>query len=270
MNAKKILAVVIAALVLASGVLAGCKKKEAAGLTKTPGVLTVGMEIGYPPFEYYDVDGKTPIGFDVQMAKALADKLGLKVEFVDTAWDGIFAGVTKGDYDCIMSASTITPERLAVHNFTRPYIGNAQAMVVLKGSPITAQSPEDCAGLGVAYQGETTSDIFMQKYAAAGVPFTPYEYEKVMSCFDELKLRRVDVVVCDSTVAADYLAEPGNPYEIRWQGEADEFFGVCLKKGNDALTAELDKALDALFADGTMLKLSQEIFGMDLVSAARK
>jgi polar amino acid transport system substrate-binding protein len=229
------------------------------------------MEIGYPPFEYYDVDGKTPIGFDVRMAKILGEKMGLKVQFIDTAWDGIFAGVTKGDYDCIMSAATITPERQLVHNFTKPYIGNTQAIVLPKGSSLKVSKPEDLSGLGVSYQAETTSDIFMRKYAEQGLVFTPYEYDKVMSCFDELKLGRVDIIVCDSTVALDYLANPDYNVEIRWQNAtADEFFGVCLKKGNDPLTAAMDEALDALFADGTMLKLSQEIFGMDLVSAARQ
>ncbi|MDR3312217.1 MAG: transporter substrate-binding domain-containing protein [Spirochaetaceae bacterium] len=269
MNAKKLFAATLAVLTLSGGVFAG-GNKETGGLTKTPGVLTVGMEIGYPPFEYYDADGKTPIGFDVQMAKALGAKMGLTVKFVDTAWDGIFAGVTKGDYDCIISAATITPERQGAHNFTRPYIGNAQAIVLLKGSTRKIGKPEDLAGLGVAYQEETTSDIFMRKYEEQGLKFKAYEYEKVMSCFDELKLGRVDAIVCDSLVAVDYVASPNSSFQIVWQGPADDFFGICLKKGNDALTAALDKTLDELFADGTMLKISMDVFNMDLVSAARK
>jgi polar amino acid transport system substrate-binding protein len=204
------------------------------------------------------------------MAAALGEKLGHKVQYIDTAWDGIFAGVTKGDYDCIISASAITPERLAAHNFSKPYIGNALAIVVATGSRLNIEGPESCKGLNVAYQAETTSDIFMQKYADQGLSFTPREYEKVMSCFDELRLGRVDVVVCDSTVAVDYLANPAYNVEVRWQSDAEEFFGICLKKGNDALTAALNDALDALFADGTMLRLSNEIFGLDLVSVARK
>jgi polar amino acid transport system substrate-binding protein len=143
-------------------------------------------------------------------------------------------------------------------------------MVVLKDSKVTAKSPEQCAGLGVAYQAETTSDIYMTKLADAGLKFTAYEYDKVMNCFDELKLGRVDVIVCDSLVAVDYLAPEGNPFKLVWQGPAEEVFAVCLRKGNDALTAALDKALDELFADGTILKISQDIFKMDMVSGARK
>jgi polar amino acid transport system substrate-binding protein len=269
MKTKKLVFIALALLVVAHGMFAA-GKEDAKGMTKKAGVLTVGMEIGYPPFEYFDADGKTPIGFDVQMANAVAAKLGLKVEIVDTAWDGIFAGVTKGDYDCIMSAVTITDERKAAHNFTKPYIGNAQAMVLLKGTTVRAKTPPDLGGLQVAYQEETTSDIYMTKLAEGGLKFTPREYAKVMNCFDDLQLKRVDAIVCDSLVAIDYVADPSSPFEIVWLGDADEYFGICLKKGNDALTAAIDKALDELFADGTILKISQNVFNTDMVSVARK
>ena len=247
----------------------GCAKKQQ-GLTITPGVLTVGMEIGYPPFEYYGADGKTPTGFDVLLAEALTKKMGLQVKFIDTAWDGIFAGVTRGDYDCIISAATITEERLAAHNFSRPYIGNAQCVVTLKSSPRTVGSPMDLGGLQVAYQDETTSDIFMSRFTADGLRFTPREYASVMNCFDDLALGRVDVVVSDSLVAIDYTSQEDSAYQIVWLGEPDDFFGVCFKKGNDALTQAVDKALDELFADGTMLAISQAVFKTDMVSIARK
>ena len=269
MKLRKFAALLAAALAVVSGLYAGGGKQQS-GLTIEDGTLTIGMEIGYPPMEYYDEDGETPIGFDVVMAKALADKMGLKVKYIDTAWDGIFAGVDTGKYDCIISAVTVTPERQAAHNFTKPYIANAQAMVLLKGSQIRARGPEETSGLGVAYQAETTSDIYMAKLADQGVNFTPYEYDKVMNCFDELRLGRVDTIICDSLVAVDYIAPADSPFEIVWQGPAEEVFAICLKKGNDALTAALDKALDELFAEGTILKLSQDVFKIDMVSAARK
>jgi polar amino acid transport system substrate-binding protein len=269
MKLKNVIFTVCIALALAGTAFASGNKQQSGGLTMEPGVLTIGMEIGYPPMEYLDTDGKTPIGFDVSMAKALAAKMGLTVKIVDTAWDGIFAGVSTGKYDCIISAVTVTEERQGAHNFTKPYIGNAQALVLLKGTSVKARSPEELGGLGVAYQAETTSDIYMAKLADQGMKFTPYEYDKVMNCFDELRLGRVDAIVCDSLVAVDYIAPADSPFELVWLGPADEVFAICLKKGNDALTEALDKGLDELFADGTMLKISQEVFKMDLVSAAR-
>jgi polar amino acid transport system substrate-binding protein len=270
MNRKKIVCVGLAALLLAGGAFAGGKTEAPKGLTIKEGVLTVGMEIGYPPMEYFDVDGKTPIGFDIQMAKALADKLGLKVVFIDTAWDGIFAGVDTGKYDCIISSVTVTNERLQACSLTRPYIGNAQSLVLLKTSTITAKSPEELAGLNVAYQAETTTDIYMTKLADAGMKFTAREYDKILNCFDDLKYGRVDAVVCDSLVAFDYVAPADSPFRIVWQGAADETFGICLKKGNTALTEALERALIELFNDGTLLKISQDVFKMDMISSVWK
>jgi len=268
MKKKVVLAAVLVSLVLSTGLYAGARR-QSGGLTLKPGVLSIGMEIGYPPMEYLAADGRTPIGFDVEMGKAIAAKMGLTPEFIDTAWDGIFAGVNTDKYDCIISSVTINDARLRAHNFSKPYIQNTLAIVLLKGSGRNVRSPQDLAGLGVSYQEETTSDDFMSDLAAAGLRFTPYEYDKVMYCFDELRLGRVDAIVTDLLVAYEYVGQANSPFEIVWQGGEEEF-GICLKKGNDALTTAINDALDALFADGTMLRISNSTFGMDLVTAVRK
>ncbi|MDR0402633.1 MAG: transporter substrate-binding domain-containing protein [Treponema sp.] len=264
---KKI--VFFALIVLA---LAGCARKteESEGLTLKQGVLTVGMEIGYPPMEYFDSDGKTPIGFDVELSKALAGKLGLKFEYVDTAWDGIFAGVDTGKYDCIISSVTYNEERAARYNFTKPYIANAQLLVVRKDARVKPRTLEQVQGLRLTYQAETTSDELATNWIEeSGAQVQVFEYDKVMNCFDELTLNRVDVILVDSVVAAEYLSRPNNPFEITAEISNDEVLAVCLKKGNDALTAALDKALDELYADGTLQKISRDVFGTDVVSSVR-
>ena len=136
---KKYVFVVLAVLVIASVAFAG-GKKDSGGLTLRSGVLSIGMEIGYPPMEYYDSDGKTPIGFDVDMGKAIAAKLGLRAEFIDVAWDGIFAGVDTNRYDTIMSSVTITEARQRAHNFSKPYFVNTLAMRCLR-IPHSCQEP---------------------------------------------------------------------------------------------------------------------------------
>jgi polar amino acid transport system substrate-binding protein len=260
--------IIISVFVMAFVLLAGCKR-DSGGLTIKRGVLMVGMEIGYPPMEYLAEDGRTPIGFDVDFAKALAERMGLEVEYVDTAWDGIFAGVETSRYDCIISSVTITPARLEAHNFSKPYIQNTLAIVMPRDSRHNVRSPQDLEGLGVAFQDETTSDYFMQDLAAGGLRFTPYEYDRVMYCFDELRLGRVDAIMTDLLVAFEYIGR-SDLFEIVWQGGEEEF-GICMKRGNDALTEAVDKALNELFEDGTMLRISREIFnGMDLVSAVRR
>ncbi|MDR3344661.1 MAG: transporter substrate-binding domain-containing protein [Oscillospiraceae bacterium] len=109
---------------------------------KKAGKLTVGCEIAYPPMEYKQDDGKTPMGFDIDLAKAIAEVLGLEVEFVDTAWTGIEAGLRNKQYDCIISSYSITEARQEVFYQTKPYINQAQCIVVYAGTAV----PEPSSG----------------------------------------------------------------------------------------------------------------------------
>lgn len=96
------------------------------------GLLTVGAEVGYPPMEYTTEDGLTYVGFDIDVGKAIADLLGLRHTVVNTSWDGIFAGLEKKQYDCIISAVSITPARQEKYILTEPYVANALCIVVKK------------------------------------------------------------------------------------------------------------------------------------------
>lgn len=249
--------------------LISCKPKTEKGdITLKKGVLMIGVEIGYPPMEYFDEDGKTPIGFDIELGNALASKLNLKAEFVDTAWDAIFAGVDTGKYDCIMSSVTLTEERAAKFNFSKPYIVNSQVLIVRKDSPVKPKSLEEIKGLRITFQGETTSDELFQEWVdSTGTKMDVFRYDKVMYCFDELALNRVDVILVDKVVADSYLARPNNPFEMTGQVSDDEVLAICLKKGNNALTEALNKALDEVFAEKTLQQISRNIFGYDVVSS---
>ncbi len=249
---KKLFGLVLV-MVLAMS-FAGCGAKE-------ENVLKVGMEIGYPPFEYFDTDGTTPIGVDVELANALAEKMGVEVELVDTAWDGIFAGLEKGDYDCIISAVTISPDRLLDYSFSDPYIQNFQCIVTLNDAAVKPADPSQMAGLKVGYQEETTSDMYITDYALNnGFEIDPYEYAKVIDVFSDLENGRLDAVICDSTVASSYLGE-GTVFEQSWiQSEEAEEFGVCIKQGNDELVEKINAALAELKADGTLDEILAKYF----------
>ena len=241
---------------------AGCKKSRH-GLTLVDGVLTVGVEIGYPPMEYYDTNG-TLAGFDIELTKALAEKLGLEVKYIDTAWEGIFAGLDTGRYDIAVNV-TILPQRQENYNFTRPYIDSSITYVTLKNSSVKIKEPQDIAGLRVSYQGDTTAQYFSEKLIRQGVMFSFFSYDKIINCFDDLRVVRVDLVIVDNIVAFDYAAKPDSLFEVIWQGPSDEYIGICLKKGNDSLTGALNDALDELFADGALRNISFRIFGKDLI-----
>ena len=215
------------------------------------GVLTVGMEIGYPPFEDFAEDGTTPIGYDVDFAKALGEKLGVTVNFVNTAWDGIFQGIGV-NYDCVISAVTITEERKASMLFSEPYINNYQAVVVTKDFAGTIGSFLDLNNMAIAVQKETTSDILMSDYVSTGsITATISANEKVTTCFTQLENGEVDAVVVDSTVADGYLAANPDKFVKVFQDESEpEQFGVAMALDNTALQAAINEAIALLTAEG--------------------
>jgi len=247
--------------------MAACSKNHN-NIMVNNGVFTVGININYPPMEYYADDGITPIGFDVDLARAIAQDLGLKIEFADTTWDNIFYYLEAKKYDCVISSVTITPDRLSQFNFSSPYINNSLVLVMPKSPKHDIKSPLDIAGLRVAYQEGTTAADYMAVLKRRDVDYTPFEYGKMTQCFDDLHLGRVDAVMTDLVVAHYYLSD--DKYEIVWQGD-EEVLGICFKKSDVALMNAVNKSLDKLFANGTIVKISKENFnGMDLVSTVRR
>jgi len=215
------------------------------------GTLTVGVEIGYPPFEDFAEDGTTPVGYDIDFATAVAKKLGLKVKFINTAWDGIFEGIDK-NYDVVISAVTITNERKATMIFSDPYINNYQAVVVGPNFKNKITSFKDLDGLTIAVQKETTSDVLMSNYKdTKTIKLTMSQNEKVTTCFTQLENGEVDAVVVDSTVADGYLAKDPTKYIKAFQDDSEpEQFGVAIGKQNTALQTSVNKAVAALKEEG--------------------
>lgn len=237
-------------------------------LTIKEGVLQVGAEIGYPPMEYLDKDGVTPIGFDVDVAKAIGEILGLEVEMVDTAWDGIFSSLDSNRYDCVMSAVSINEDRKENYNLTEAYIANRLVLVTKKNSPV--KSPEDLTGLVVATQTETTADEYMKARQEEGLELKDYlVYDQILQCFDDMKLNRVDAVLVDSVVAAYYMGEDSELYSVVWESEEAEPMAVALKKGNDELTAKIEEAIDSLYESGKMAEIAKKHFGTDITEGIR-
>jgi len=250
----KILLVSIFSILLVSCLYAGGKQN-----TIRDGILSVGLE--------YD-NGKKCTDFYMSIGKAVSEKMKLRIEFYEAGRDEIFYGLETGKYDCAISHTPITGELAAAHDFSRPFAANFMVIVLSNDSPYRVQNPDGLAGLGVSYPADSAGKTFLAKLAEGGLRYTPYEYDKTAHCFDELKLGRVDAIMIDFMTAAEYVV-PGSSFQIAWQGEADMMYGICLKKGN-ALTASIDRALDDLFKDKTVNRLSREIFGTDLAAAAGK
>lgn len=252
---KKSFTSILIITILALTSLIGC------GLS-TPETLRVGVAIAYPPFEYYDTDNVTPTGYDVELITEIAARIGMNTEFIDKEWNDIFDGLRKDEYDCIVSAVTITDERIAEFDFSDSYIQNYPCIVVLKETDNKPTSPMDLEGMSVCYQRGTTSENYISQYKANnGLNCDTYGYTKIESCFEELSLKRVDAIFVDSTVASCYCTDEDSLYEVTWQQDgAPEEFGIVIPKSNPELTDKINNALSDMKADGTIDALIDKYF----------
>ena len=244
-----------------SGDSAGDAGDDAAYTLVKDGTLSVGVEIGYPPMEYFDEDGKTPIGFDIEMAQALAEDLGLELELIDTAWDGIFAGVDTDKYDVVISCVSWTADRDEQMALSKTYVANAPVLVVPNDSEIA--DIQDLAGKSVSVQMETTADYLIQEYAAEGLATELKQFDKVINAFEELKAGRTDAVCTDSVVAAFYLGDEAVNYKTVWEADEKEPICMAMKKGNDGLKAAIEASLDNLKASGKLGEIAVKYFGTE-------
>ena len=243
-------------------------RREAARITIRHGVMLVGMDSRYTPMEYLRPYGITPMSFNVALGSEIAARLGLRVIFSTSPWDRIFDEFDTGIYDIILSSVTITPQRQAAYNFSRPYLANPIVMVTRKGSP--AASPMEASGLNIAFQADTTAESFMERLAAGGLGHIPRRHDQVARSFAELEQGRLDAVITDLLVARHFLAPADSPFEIAWKSPEPPLFAIALKKGNDRLAEAINRALENMFNDGTMFRLSMDTLGMDLVTQARQ
>lgn len=257
---KKLLAIVMAAVLLLGLVScagdSGSKEdkntddttaEEKANYTLlNEGVLAVGAEMSYPPYEMMAEDGVTPIGYDVDLANELGRCLGLEVTFINTGFDVIAEGLGV-NYDLIISGYTINEERKEQVLFSDPYIDNYQAIVVRADSDLTADSLTDIDGHSIAFQKGTTSDEIVEDLISTGsVECTTAANEKILTCFQQLTNGEIDMVVCDSTVADVHLASNSDAYKIIFVDKTSpEQFGVGISKDNP----ELQKAINEIIAD---------------------
>ena len=260
---KTIFTVLLCIVTLVSMYAAGSQEQEVSELNlMKAGTLTIGVEIGYPPFEDFANDGVTPVGYDIDFAKALGEKLGLEIVFINTAWDGIFQGIGV-NYDVVISAVTITEERKETMDFSNPYIDNYQAVVVRADSDMMVSEFQDLDGLALAVQKETTSDILISDYISTGsLNCTVAQNEKVITCFTQLDNKEIDAVVVDSTVADGQVGKYPDKYKIAYLDKSEpEQFGVAIKKGNAALQDAINQAIAELKEEGFFQESTEYWFG---------
>lgn len=251
-------------LLAACGGTAPAASQSAASNAKTikNGVLTIGLDDNYPPMEFRDEKNEL-VGFDVDLAKAIGEKMGVTVEFSPIAWEGIFEALKTDRYDVIMSAVSLTPERLENFSFTKPYLANGQ-VIVAKPGDTTIKGPEDLAGFKVGVQTNTTADTACVKYnKEKGIDFELTRYDDIIQTFEAMNTGRIDYIVVDYAVAIDYQTKHPDKYYITGAQLTNEPIAVCLKKENTELRDQIQKALDEIRAEGKLAELSKKWFKED-------
>jgi polar amino acid transport system substrate-binding protein len=215
--------------------------------------LTFGSDATFPPMEFVDTN-KSIVGFDVDMINAVAKAAGFEAVVKNVAWDGIFAGLENSEYDGILSSVTITDERKAKYDFSSPYVNAGQVIIVPKTTKDVTK-PEDLKGKVVGVQISTTGDIAVTKIAGIKQKKT---YDEIGLAVEDLSIGRLDAVVVDSPIAANYVLQ-NDKYKAKLQivGKpfTDEYYGVTVRKGDAKALDLINKGLAAIQKDGTLDKL---------------
>lgn len=252
---KKLIAAMMALLV-AGMLLAGCggaEKKK----------IVVGLDDNFPPMGFRD-DKNNIAGFDVDMAKEAAKRLGMEVEFKPIDWNSKEAELNGKRVDALWNGLTITEKRRENILFTNPYMENRQIIVVAANSPIKTKA--DLAGKVVGAQEGSSSIEALEKDAATLNSFKELKkFGDNVAALMDLKTGRLDAVVVDEIVGRYYIAKKPGEYSILADNFGSEEYGVGLRKDDKELLAKLQKAMDEMKKDGTAAKISKQWFGEDIV-----
>jgi len=223
------------------------------------GLITVGMNAEYPPFEYVDEDGNIT-GFDPELIQAIADAEGFEIEIVNTRWDGIFVALASGEFDVVISAATITEERAETVDFSDPYFEAGQVIVV-RATDTEIQGPEDLAGKRVSVQLGTTGDIWLTDETGAEV----VRYDENTLAFQALNIGDVDAAVADAPTAAEIIqANPEMRLRLVEGVYTEEQYGIAVNKDRPDLLAAINRGLAAVRASSRYDEIYDKYFGIEV------
>ncbi|MCU9612874.1 amino acid ABC transporter substrate-binding protein [Caldibacillus lycopersici] len=223
--------------------------------------IVIGIDDTFAPMGFRDESNEI-VGFDIDLAKAAAEKMGVEVEFQPIDWSTKETELNSGRIDLIWNGYTITDERKEKVLFTKPYLANAQVIVTLADSNITNLS--DLAGKKVGLQGlSSASDALNSNPISSEVEIT--EYKDNVLALTDLKNGRVDAVVIDEVVIDYYMAQEKGTYQVVDESLAPEEYAVGVSKKNEALLEKVQKAMDEMVEDGTAADISEKWFGTDKV-----
>ena len=234
---------------------------EAAG-----GTLIVGFDQDFPPMGFVGDNGEYT-GFDLDLAKEVASRLGLEYKAQPIAWDSKDMELESGNIDCIWNGFTITG-REDDYTWTTPYMANKQVFVVANDSDIKSQA--DLAGKVVEVQADSSAEAALKENQDLANTFgqllTTPDYN---TAFMDLEQGAVDAVAMDVIVAGYQIKQRNADFKILDDSLSEEEYGIGFKKGNTELRDKVQGALEEMAADGTLAKISDEWFGEDVTTIGK-
>jgi polar amino acid transport system substrate-binding protein len=232
----------------------------------TPGTLTACVDFEYSPMEFFatadETDPNKATGFDVDAARAVAEKLGLKLESKNTGFDALIPDLQAGRCDIVWSALYVNADRLQVADAV-PYMATGHVIMVTKGNPKAITKVDDLCGKTISIQlgglVETDSKKASDDCKAAGkAEITIQGYPKVADEFQQIVLGRVDAIWETDTAVSDWLLKHPTEYEVGFAFPHDKNYGVYYGKGKTDIGTALTAAIAALKADGTLAAIATQ------------
>ena len=261
---KKILSLLLTG-VLVAGAIAGCGSKSNDHLAriKSAGKITIATEGVWAPFTYHDENTDELVGFDVEVAAAIAEKLGVEADFQEVAFDGGLTGVSTGTFDMMANGVDVTDERKNTYDFTEPYAYD-HAVVVTLASNDSISSFDDLNGL-------TTANSAGSTYEAMGIQYGA-KVKNVDTLGETMTLVQngtVDATINANTSAQDYFNTTGTTdLKVAAVDPEVTMYAVPLAKGSDnnSLRAAINDAIKALREEGKLSEISIKYFGADITA----
>ena len=226
------------------------------------GTLIVALEGAWQPWSYHD-ESDTLVGYDVEVSRAIAEKLGVEPEYVESDWDSLFAGMDAGRYDLVCNGVEVTDERSKTYDFTTPY-GYIHTALAVKKDNDTITSFEDLKGKTTANSLASTYMELAESYGA-----TVQGIDTLEETIQLLTAGRIDATLNADVSFYDYLnVHPDADFKIVALTEEASHVAIPLRKGEEtaSLRDAIDKAIEELRAEGTLTELSEKYFGQDISS----
>lgn len=259
---KKIFALCMM-LVLAVTALAGCGSNSAQ--KEEAKKIVVGLDDSFPPMGFKDEKNEI-VGFDIDLAKEVAKRLGREVEFKAIDWNSKEAELKSGRVDILWNGLDITDKRKENMLFSEPYMDNRQIVFVAKNGKVSVAGEADLAGKTIGTQsGGTTEEYFENKPELKASMKEVKYYPDYINAFMDLENGRLDAVVGDEIIGRYYISK--HPDEIQAIdtviGTVSQF-GIAFRKDDQKLRNEVQKVFDEMKADGTVAKISEKWFAKDI------